>query len=69
MYRVVYLPFPDDIYGVVKLCDDGSYLIAINQFLSEDQKAQALQHELTHIQKRHFFDFDSKNVLEIEADT
>lgn len=67
-YKVVYLPFPDDVYGIVRLLDDGRYIIGINSALSDAEKAKTLRHELAHIHLNHFFDSRPLDVIEREAD-
>jgi len=63
-YDVVFLPFPDDVYGCIHLRKDGSYLIGINAALPDDVKARAIEHELEHIKRGHFD--DPRPVMELE---
>ena len=66
-YRVAYLPFPDTVRGCVHLCDDGSYIIGINQALTDQERRKVLQHELEHIKRDHFHDPRTIEKIEAEA--
>jgi hypothetical protein len=65
-YRIVYLPFPEDVRGCVRLMDDGSYIIGINSALSDAEKEKTLRHELEHIRRDHFH--DPRPIWEIERE-
>ena len=65
-YRIVYLPFPEDVHGCVRLMDDGSYIIGINSALSDAEKEKTLRHELEHIRRDHFH--DPRPISEIERE-
>lgn len=66
-YQIVCLPFPETVRGCVRLLDDGSYIIGINEALTDEEKADTLRHELEHIRRDHFHDTRSIREIEREA--
>ncbi len=66
-YTVHYIELPDGVHGAVTLNGDGTYLIIINNKLSECDRELTLQHELAHIKLDHFNRHD-KTVTECEAE-
>lgn len=66
--QIYYLPFPDDIYGMVHPRRDGGYTIAINSNLPPEEQERALEHELAHIRLDHFNSDKSIRTIEAEAD-
>ena len=62
-----YLPFPYDVSGCVMPSHE-RYLIGINAALSEEQKQEAIDHELAHILLDHFSDDRLLSEIEAEAD-
>jgi len=65
-YKVYYLDLPEDVRSVSGLFDDGSYIIGINQALSDHDKEKTLRHELAHIRLDHFH--DTRPIREIETE-
>lgn len=60
--------FPNDKVRAVTLPnDDGTFDIYINSRLPEELQQKALDHELKHIQKDHFYNEDPVWVNEEEA--
>jgi hypothetical protein len=60
--------FPSDTVRAVTLPnDDGTFDIYINERLPEELQQKALEHELKHIRKDHFYNEDPVWVNEEEA--
>ena len=57
------VPLPGRVKGLIKAVPDGE-LILINEYLSEEAKAEALAHELAHLLRDDLF--SEKAVQEIE---
>lgn len=68
-YFVRLVELPLHIRGVTLPNDDGSFDIYINSSLSPDQQQDALQHELCHIQKDHFYQERRVSLCEAEANS
>lgn len=67
-YYIRQFPMPDKVRGFVTPNDDGTFSIYINSNLSDALQKKALEHELKHIAKDHFYDeIKSLEVVEIEA--
>ena len=54
-YRVIYMPFPGDIYACVRVSPDGYPTIYINAYLSPEARKRALKHELHHLEAGDFY--------------
>lgn len=65
--RLVKLP-SDSVRAVTIPNDDGTFDIYINARLPEELQRKALEHELNHIRKDHFYNDDPIWVNEEEAD-
>lgn len=65
--RVFYRSLPESVHGVSEKESDNEYIIIINSDLPDSVQAEALEHEMLHIQRR---DFDNPhvNVDQIEKD-
>lgn len=50
-YRVVFMPFPGDVLGAVRVDENGYATVYINEALSLDARRRALIHELRHIER------------------
>ena len=57
------VPLPGRVKGLIKAVPDGE-LILINEYLSEEAKAEALAHELAHLLRDDLF--SEKSIQEIE---
>lgn len=64
---VRYAPFPQRIEAVTSPNDDGTFDIYVNNRLSPCKQAAALNHELNHIEKDHFYN-DIKEIETVEAE-
>lgn len=64
-YFVRQFPMPITIHGFVAPNDDGTFSIYINSNLDTFQQKKALDHELKHIKKDHFYTFD-KDIKTVE---
>lgn len=64
--RLVKLP-SDSVRAVTIPNDDGTFDIYINARLPEELQRKALEHELNHIRKDHFYNDDPVWVNEEEA--
>lgn len=49
------IDLPDTIPGVTVLDENGDYNVYLNGRLSKDNYDEAVQHELRHINKEHFY--------------
>lgn len=66
---VRHLRFPSDRVRAVTIPnDDGTFDIYINSRLPEELQKKALEHELKHIRKDHFYNEDPVWVNEEEAE-
>jgi hypothetical protein len=65
--RLVKLP-SDSVRAVTIPNDDGTFDIYINARLPEELQRKALEHELNHIRKDHFYNDDPVWVNEEEAE-
>ena len=61
------IKFPLTIEGATVLDADGNYNVYINTSLSYETQKRVVKHELTHIKKEHFYDFDPVIHNELEA--
>ena len=69
MITVSYVELPECVNGFVTLKDDGTYLIVINSILSEDDREEAIRHEMAHIRLGHLTDHSKPvSVCEAEAE-
>ena len=50
-YRVVFMPFPGDVLGAVRVDADGYPTVYINEALSLEARRKTLIHELRHIER------------------
>ena len=66
-FYVRFVPFPLTVKGVTVVNDDGTFDIYINSNLDEIQQEKALNHELKHIKKDHFYSVKDIKVVEKEA--
>ena len=61
------LELPPTINGVTVLDADGNYNVYINTALGYNAQRKAARHELAHIRKDHFYDFNPVIHNELEA--
>lgn len=61
---VRFVDFPATINAVTTPNDDGTFNVYVNSALDESEKAAALEHELYHIRRDHFY--SRLNVIECE---
>lgn len=61
------IELPLKIKGVTVLDENGDYNVYINILLSDYVQRVATKHELNHIKKGHFYDFNSVAQNELEA--
>lgn len=61
------IELPLTVKGVTVLDSDGNFNVYINILLSYDTQQQAVIHEVKHIKKEHFYDFEPVIHSEIEA--
>lgn len=59
--------FPLTIEGATALDSDGNYNVYINTLLSEKTQKRTIRHELNHIRKEHFYDYEPVIHNELEA--
>lgn len=64
-YFVRFVEFPQHIKAVTLPNSDGTFDIYVNSALDEIERQNALNHELRHIKKDHFYDF-SKDIKTVE---
>jgi len=62
-----YVSLPYYIDGVTLPNDDATFDVYINLQLCEEKQKETLQHELNHIRKNHFYDYNCIAINEIEA--
>lgn len=65
--RGIELPFA--VKGVTVLDADGNFNVYINTLLSFDTQQKAARHEIAHIKKDHFFDYEPVIINELEANS
>lgn len=53
--------------GITVMDNNGDYNIYLNDRLSADAQAEALRHEIRHIQQGHFYSMEDITVLEDRA--
>lgn len=61
------IKLPLTVKGVTVLDSDGNYNVYINIMLSNETQSKAVKHEITHIKKEHFYDFEPVVHNELEA--
>lgn len=61
------IPLPEAVRAVTIPNDDGTFDVYINAVLPEELQNRALEHELEHIRKDHFYDDDPVYINEREA--
>ena len=61
------IQFPLTIEGATALDSDGNYNVYINTLLSEKTQKRTIRHELNHIRKEHFYDYEPVIHNELEA--
>lgn len=61
------IELPPKIKGVTVIDGEGDYNVYINTLLSPEAQKQAKKHELTHIIKDHFYNYDPVIINEMEA--
>ena len=61
------LELPPTVRGVTVTDPDGNYNVYINLLLSDSARKRAVNHELIHIRKNHFENYDPVIVNELEA--
>jgi hypothetical protein len=61
------LELPLKVKGVTVLDNNGDYNVYINVLLSDDVQKRTTRHELIHIKKEHFYDFEPVVHNELEA--
>jgi hypothetical protein len=63
------IELPLTVKGVTVLDSDGNFNVYINTLLSYDTQQKAARHEIRHIKKDHFYDFNPVVHNELEANT
>lgn len=63
------LPLPGKVKGITVLDENCDYNVYINSVHAPDIQKQAVEHELRHIQKEHFFTCGSVAENEYEAES
>lgn len=61
------IPLPDTVPAVTTPNDDGTFDVYINANLPEERQNRALEHELEHIRRDHFYNDDPVWLNEQEA--
>ena len=61
------LELPLSVKGITVLDSDGNYNVYINILLSDETQLKAVEHEITHIIKEHFYDYEPVVHNELEA--
>lgn len=61
------LELPPTIHGATVLDSDGNFNVYINSLLSYDAQRKTARHELIHIKKEHFYDYEPVVHNELEA--
>lgn len=54
-YFVRCLPFPPGVHALVQPNEDGSFDIYVNEYFDEARQRRAIEHELEHIRRDHFY--------------
>lgn len=68
-YNVYELDFPNrSTAAMVFVNDDGSFDVYLNTLLPEERRRRALEHELRHIEKEHFYAELPLELAERQAD-
>ena len=67
-YFVRLIRLPRTIRGVTVPNDDGTFSVYINSLCDEAVRREALEHELAHLARDHFYALGSLAVQEAEAD-
>ena len=62
------IPLPRNVRGVSVPNDDGSFSVYINALYGEAAQRRALEHELTHLARDHFYKPEPIAVQEAEAE-
>lgn len=62
------LKLPYSVKGVTVLDNDGNFNVYINILLSYETQQRATAHEIRHIKKEHFYDYEPVVHNELEAD-
>ena len=65
-YFVRFVRLPYTIPGVIVPNDDGTFDIYLNDCIPENQREKAIQHELEHIARDHFY--QERPIAEIEEE-
>lgn len=66
---VRYIKFPNKVPAATILDDNGDYNVYINSGICPEKQKFALKHELSHIENNHFYDDNSLDDDEYEADS
>ena len=61
------IKLPLKVKGVTVLDSEGNFNVYINILLSYDTQRKATKHEIRHIKKEHFYDFNPVIHNELEA--
>lgn len=61
------IKLPLTVKGVTVLDSDGNYNVYINIMLSSETQSKAVRHEIKHIKKEHFYDYEPVVHNELEA--
>ncbi len=61
------IEFPLKVKGVTVLDCNGDYNVYINKLLSDELQKKATKHEIRHIKKDHFYNFEPVIHNELEA--
>lgn len=64
--RLIALPLT--VKGVTVTDKDGNYNVYINSCLNYETQNTTAEHELTHIRKQHFYDYNPVVINEMEAE-
>ena len=62
------IPLPRNVRGVSVPNDDGSFSVYINALYDEETQRRALEHELTHLARDHFYKPEPIALQEAEAE-
>lgn len=61
------MSMPSTVYGTTVVDADGNYNVYINEQLCDQKKLDTLAHEMRHIEQGHFYDVNSVEQNEREA--
>ena len=64
-YRVIFLPFPGDVLGSVRIDAEGFATVYINEALAPRARQEVLEHELRHIRRNDFY--NDMSIYAVEA--